>query len=167
MGQNNIADRVGAVVWVLLGIGMIWGGWVMDRLEVFKIQQVSIPGLVPMLVGAVLALCGIALWFEKPAQGAADTPAEPDEMPEPPGAGLRRLWLSIALCLVYALVLVGRIDFTPATFLFIAAFKLTFTDRDQLRRHPLREFAAALGFAAVAAFGISLLFEDGFLVRLP
>lgn len=165
MGRDHIADRIGAVVWIALGLAMIWGGWAMDRLEVFRIQSVSIPGLVPMLVGGVLALCGVGLWFEK---AATDTSAgDSAEMPEPPAAGLRRLWLSIALCLIYAMGLVGRLDFTLATFLFIAAFKLVFTAPPTFRAKPLPTLATALGFAAAAAFGISLLFEGGFLVRLP
>ena len=147
-------------------MSLIWGGYAMDRLEIRKIQPVSIPGLVPMLLGSALILCGAALWHEA-RKRVSEVVADDSTPHEAPGIGLHRLWLSITLCLTYALGLVGRIDFTLATFLFIVIFKLSFTSRGSLRTNPVRSTLIAIGFAAIASIGISRLFADGFLVRLP
>lgn len=89
------------------------------------------------------------------------------------GAGLsqrevvRRLGLTLALTLVYAGVLVGRLPFWLATFLFVAGFVVAFEwRRDRLAAH-LRRVATAALEAAVVAAAVTYIFERIFLVRLP
>ena len=53
------ADQVTALVFFVLGVAMAIGGYTMDRLEVRQIHPASIPGLVPMILGGLLALCAI------------------------------------------------------------------------------------------------------------
>jgi hypothetical protein len=68
----------------------------------------------------------------------------------------------------YAGVLVSRIPFELATFLFILAFVLIFELwGGRLRARSLRQTIVAVGLAALLAFGISHLFEAIFLIRLP
>ena len=52
--NSPVADRVTAAVLFLLGAGLSWGGFTMDRLEVRQIHPGSIPGLVPMILGVAL-----------------------------------------------------------------------------------------------------------------
>jgi putative tricarboxylic transport membrane protein len=81
---------------------------------------------------------------------------------------VRRLLLSIVLCLAYAGGLIGRLPFWLATFLFVAGFVILFewplaADRsDRLRR-----VAWAVLLAAAISAATSFVFQEIFLVRLP
>jgi putative tricarboxylic transport membrane protein len=68
----------------------------------------------------------------------------------------------------YAGILVSRIPFELATFLFILAFILTFELWDErLRARWLRQATIAVAIAASISFGISYVFREIFLIRLP
>ena len=50
------ADLITAIVLLALGLAVFYFSWTMDRLEVRRISPATIPGLVPMILGAALAL---------------------------------------------------------------------------------------------------------------
>ena len=56
------ADRISAAVFFVIGGAMAYGGFVMDRLEIRQIHPASIPGLLPMVLGAALMICAAALY---------------------------------------------------------------------------------------------------------
>ena len=92
----------------------------MDRLEIRQIHPASIPGLVPMILGVLLALCAIIL-FRSSFAGAGRGP------PESISAGSwSRLGLTAILCAGYALGLVGWLGYFWATAVFTFAFALVF-----------------------------------------
>ena len=156
------ADRLTASVLLVLGVAMSVGGYTMDRLEIRQIHPASIPGLVPMILGALMAVCAFLLWFsarEGDERGAA---------PFMTGGSWTRLGITTGLCTVYAVVLVGWIPFVWATFLFITAFALNFAlpgAPPGRGRKVAAGTSVALGIGM--AFAISILFEQVFLVRLP
>ena len=157
--DRSHADRAAAVVLFALGIAMLYGGYTMDRLEIRQIHPASIPGLVPMLLGGVLAVCAVLLFT-----GARDDVREPGVA----GVSWANTGIALGLCLVYAIGLVGRLPFFWATALFVAAFAGTFAWRDAERRpSPARVAAEAALFGLAVAAAISGLFRYGFLVRLP
>ena len=151
------ADRITAIVLFALGAAMLYGGYTMDRLEIRQIHPASIPGLVPMLLGGVLALCALLLFLRASDGGAGVAVAS---------------WSSVALalgvCLAYALGLVGRVPFFWATAVFVAAFAALFVWRDAAGEGRLVwRLALAVVFGFLVSGGISALFRYGFLVRLP
>ncbi len=151
------ADRIAAAILCILGVAMLAGGYTMDRLPQRAIHPASIPGLVPMILGAVLALCAVLLFA-----GARDDPE-----PEAGSVSWRNLGLAVGLCLVYALGLVGRLPFFWATALFVAAFAALFAwPETQPAARPRLGLVAAL-FGLAVAGALSVLFRYGFLVRLP
>lgn len=156
------ADRVTAVLLLALGVSMGVGGWTMDRLEFRNIHPGSIPGLVPMILGGLLALCAVLLWHASTHDAARA--AEPVFSTGSWG----RLSITGALCIFYALVLVGWLPFLWATALFVTAFGLIFSWPTQGDRRTQLVTAATV---CVVGFGMavatSLLFEKLFLVRLP
>jgi putative tricarboxylic transport membrane protein len=155
------ADRLAALVLFVLGVGMLAGGYTMDRLEIRQIHPASIPGLVPMILGATLALLAAMLWVR-----ARRSPAEADWIRD--GVSWGNLWAALALALFYALVLVGRLPFFWATAIFIAVFASWFSWPDAHGTPGrLRAAAAAIVLALVASGAIAGLFRYGFLVRLP
>ncbi len=161
------ADRVTAVLLFLIGAAMLAGGWSMERLEIRRIHPASIPGLVPMILGGLLAICAILLFAgargrehaEAPVAGAVD----------PDAVSWRSAGLSLLLCLVYAVGLVGTLTFFWATAIFVAAFAFLFAparEAGQGWRDP-RALALSAGFGLAVAAAISVLFRYAFLVRLP
>ena len=185
-------DRLTAVVLFALGVAMFWGGFDMDRLEARRIHPASIPGLVPMLLGGVLALCATVLGLTASREvrdaaagagttatagteatagttaargqgGDVATPPPPDDHVSVPRLLAAALWSS-----TYALVLLGRMPFTLATALYVTLFVLGFgwpAARGGAARARLA--ALALGIGVIGAWAIATLFSEGFLVRLP
>lgn len=156
------ADRVTSYVFFLLGIAMLVGGWTMDRLEVRQIHPASIPGLVPIILGGLLALCAVLLWVQshKDVAGA--------DAPFLQNGSWARLGITAMLCGIYALVLVGWLPFFWATALFVAAFTGVFSwSMDGQASDHLKTLLAVVAFGLLMSLGTSQLFEKVFLVRLP
>jgi putative tricarboxylic transport membrane protein len=153
------ADQVSALVFFVLGVAMAVGGYTMDRLEIRQIHPASIPGLVPMILGGLLAVCAIGLYLG--ARTSDDGPATDD-------VSLHNLGFAALYTVVYALGLVGRMPFELATGIFITVFVLHFT-RERLAegRHPAVWIGGALVYAVICSATVSALFRYAFLVRLP
>ncbi len=145
----------------MLGISMLVGGYTMDRLEIRQIHPASIPGLVPMGLGVAMIICSTLLIVSAGSGTEQSAPAE--------RGSFKNLFVSIILCIGYAAGLLGKMPFALATGMFIFAFSLYFswTEGDNGSRSKLKLVAFTALFAAVFAGAISLLFQYGFLVRLP
>ncbi len=160
--RMSLADRLSAIVFFALGLSLLVGGWTMDRLEIRQIHPASIPGLVPMILGVLLAICSVLLFrssFATPEDGTDDII---------PTGSWSRLWLTVIICTGYALGLVGWLSYFWATAIFTFAFALTFSfPLDGTPRAKATSIIGAAILAAVVAYGTSLLFRELFLVRLP
>ncbi|NIA72264.1 hypothetical protein HBA54_27095 [Pelagibius litoralis] len=169
--DTALADRITAVVLFSLGIAMLYGGYTMDRLEIRAIHPASIPGLLPMILGAVLALCA-ALLFLKASQAKRQTAQQTSEaaLPaEPPAQSLQNLLITAGWSSFYALFLVGWLSFFAATAIYIAGFIMVFGSLREAAAptERLKSGAFTIVFSLLASAAISTLFRDAFLVRLP
>ncbi|MSU88852.1 hypothetical protein GE300_04345 [Rhodobacteraceae bacterium 2CG4] len=163
--DSPAADRVTALVLFALGAAMSYGGFTMDRLEIRQIHPASIPGLVPMLLGATLMVCAALLALG--ARGAA-RPARPSDGGAPgDGPSLANLAFTALWSGVYALALVGTLPFWAATALYVLVFAGWFLIPAAGGGARLRTALLLALFAGGMAVGISALFRFGFLVRLP
>lgn len=169
-------DRVTAVVLFALGLAMLAGGFFMDRLEVRRIHPASIPGLVPMILGAVLALCAVILYRRAGAgTDAVRVPAPPVEhdLGDPGDVSAepdswRRLVATALWSVLYALLLVGTLPFAVATAIYVGGFVAGFGWHEaKTGGGRARLLAKATMLAIPAAWAIATLFSEGFLVRLP
>lgn len=164
MIDRQLADRVVAAVLMVFGAAQFWGGYTMDRLEIRKIHPASIPGLVPMFLGiAMFVLALIVFRVSRPSvetDGQADAGFSATEIKRFVGVSV--------LAGIYALVLVGHLHFWLASAVFVFSFVLiTEYSRQPDLRARLRLFALALIVAIAVTGAITVLFEKGFLVRLP
>lgn len=160
--RMSAADRVTAIVFFALGTSMLVGGYTMERLEIRQIHPLSIPGLMPMLLGAALAICAVILLYQSRTQVNEGSPATIAS------GSFGRLAITIALTLSYGLILVGWLPFFWATFAFIFAFTLIFSlDVVEDPRGRILMVLKSIIYGGVAAFAIVTLFEKAFLVRLP
>nr|WP_314256104.1 tripartite tricarboxylate transporter TctB family protein [uncultured Devosia sp.] len=160
------ADFITAVILVALGIAVTYASWTMDRLEVRRINPATIPGLVPLILGMALTLCGSLLLVRSWKLSAPGS-----------GASLIRLMFSwtalrvlvvLGLALIFTLGLMGRVPFWLASGLFIFAFIMLFETVMADTPKPLvPALLWAMGIAAVGGGGTYYVFERIFLVRLP
>jgi hypothetical protein len=144
-------DRIQGAVWALGGGVIVYASWTMDRLERHGAALYTAPGLVPGLLGLVLLILGVVLAV-RGSRGATRAASSLHWGNTP---------LVLALCLGYAIGLVGRAPFWLATFTFVTAFVAVF-------EYPsLRRMALAPLYGAATSFAVTYLFESVFLVRLP
>ncbi|MBF0678996.1 MAG: tripartite tricarboxylate transporter TctB family protein [Devosia sp.] len=160
------ADLITSVLLVALGLAVVYFSWTMDRLEVRRIHPATIPGLVPLILGGALTLCGSLLFLRS---------FRLDQLGS--GAPLARALVSwsamrvlaaLGLALAYTLLLVGNMPFWMASSLFIFTFIALF--ETVLADHPgslIRTLIWAFLVALVAGLGVYFVFERIFLVRLP
>ena len=157
------ADRWGGTFWVLLGGAIAAESWRMDRLENLHINPWSVPGLMPGVLGALMAAFGAFLFFRSLAQK--------DLHELKTATSTTRVLLALSLCIGYAAGLLGRgLPFwlTSATFMFVAIFTFRWLDEAAGERRSVRRLAFVSALVATgAALTIGLLFEHVFLVRLP
>jgi hypothetical protein len=154
-----------ALGWLAFGAAVLVAAWRMDRLESLHINPWSAPGLLPGLLGALIMLFGTALAIRAVARDAGGERSVADSSP-------LRTWLALVLCFLFAAGLLGHgwLPFWLSAFAFltvtIAAFR--WLDRDaEAPQHPARIALSSAAIALVASVGISLLFQEVFLVRLP
>jgi hypothetical protein len=166
-GHGVRADLLTGLVLTLLGLLVVYWSWTMPRLENRGVPPMTVPGLVPGVLGAVLAGLGALLVLRsRPALG--DGSAWRRFAAALVGAEARRAMTVMALALGYALGLVGLVPFWLATALFVLAFVLVFevwlTDTP---RPLMRSLATGALQAAIVGAVVVAIFERGFLVRLP
>ena len=144
------SDAAQGVAWALGGGLIVYASWTMDRLERHGAALYTAPGLVPGLLGLVLLVLGVALALRKRGISASSPAIRWGNTP-----------LVLALCLGYAIGLIGRMPFWLATFVFVTAFIAIF-------EYPSRRrMALAPLYGAATSLAVSNLFEAVFLVRLP
>lgn len=157
------ADLVSGLAWMTFGAAIIAGALAMERFEAQGATLYSMPGLVPGLLGGMLALLGALLCARAVRGGALARPAARLW----PGWNARLL-AALAAMLLYALGLVGRMPFWLATFVFVAGFVALFQWRERGGRgERARGVLVALVCGAATSGLVSVVFEQVFLVRLP
>lgn len=157
------ADLVTGAILFALSVAVVAGSWNMDRLEARRIHPLSAPGFTPGLLGLALAVASIILIVQAVRRGGA-------RRLEGSGTGRMtadayRLWGTLVLCLVYALGLIGRMPYWLATALFVASFVAIFEWNEGGTRWIRLVWAIGIGLAV--GLGVSYVFSELFLVRLP
>lgn len=155
------ADRITALVFIILGAAVAYGSWIMPRLENRGIHPASAPGLVPGILGVALVACGLLLALRRPhAATAGETVLH--------GFEAKRLAVVLVLTLGFTFGLVGMVPFWLASAIFVFAFIVVFDCLVTEAPKPLLRTLVLAAVVALAAGGaVTLIFEKGFLVRLP
>lgn len=163
------ADLKDAAGWIALGVAILVGSITMDRLEAQNINPVTVPGLLPGLLGIAMILLGGTLGVRSLRLGAlrqrlpAATAHDREQR--------RRVWIAVALCVGYGVVLIGHgIPFWLASSIYVTASILVFRriSRDPAeRRLGVRAWVQAIVIGVGSSAVTWLVFEQIFLVRLP
>lgn len=156
--------------WFVFGIAVTWGAIKMDRLEHLHINPYTIPGLLPGILGIFIAFFGVILAIRAIRGGAfARQPVLSAEEQAEARISWQRVGTTIAVCLVFALGLIGHgLPFWASAAVFIFAFVTIFQWKErgaanQRLRGLVMAAAVAIGGSAVITF----IFQELFLVRLP
>lgn len=162
-------DFFTSLVLIVFGLAVTFESWRMPRFESIGGSLATAPGLVPGLLGLVITLFGIVMLVRSVRAGAFAGRAGEEQAPEGGGReSFRRLLLMLVLSIGYAGVLVGRIPFSLATFLYVFTAVGIFDWRPE---DPPPVKARRLGIAFVEALAVAVavtfVFEQIFLVTLP
>jgi hypothetical protein len=162
-------DLLQSLGWIVLGFATTIGAWRMDRLEKQDINPYTIPGLLPGFLGVALVFFGALMLYRSWRRAAALVPTTPRAATEADRAETRRLWAVIALCVAFALGLVGH---GPPFWLAAALFVTLMTGLLRLPEYRAtdrvrRGLALAAVTGLIAGVVIQLVFQEFFLVRLP
>ena len=160
------ADFYAGLAWVALGAAIGVASWRMDRLERMGVSFFTAPGLVPGVIGVLIGACGLVLAARAWQQGAFG-PLQRHPVLLRPDV-IARVGVSLALCLGFALGMVGRVPFwiAAASYLFAQIAILQYAER-KARGEVARGLLVAAAIALGAAGAIAFLFQEVFLVRLP
>ena len=163
--KSAASDLTGGLAWMAVGAAIVVESLRMERFTKMGASLYTMPGFTPGMVGAVLILLGAVLawrgWRARPSAGVS----VPAPVRGPEDALLnRRMLATLVLTLLYAGVLIGRVPFSLATAVFVAAFTWHFAEPETA---PLRRAVMAVLSGLFTALIVVLVFERIFLVRLP
>lgn len=156
-----------AAVFFSVGIAIIYLSWLMPTYRDQKGQIYTAPGLVPALHGAVVTALSIWLGLRSITRGAFRAGAAEASTPRE-GYSNTRLFLAASMCLVFAVALVGWLPFWLAAAIFVFSFTTLFEwQRGMAIGERLRRLAIAATLGVGTGVLVTLVFQRGFLVRLP
>jgi hypothetical protein len=157
------ADFLTSIVLVAIGLGAAIESWRMPRLQNLGRQHLQRAGRRPVPARPRHRAAG-----PHPAGALAAGGGLTSGGPLVAGDGARRFGIAAILTLGYAIVLVDWLPFWAATAIFVAAFVLIFEWQAGIGgASRARRVTAVAAFALATGLGVSVLFEDVFLVRLP
>jgi len=181
------ADLIIGLILLAFGGVVVSESLAMPRYANIGADPVTAPGLVPGMLGGIIAFLGAIMAIrallalragartpagDVPA-GASDVdapvdPAAPSYVVESPHAGRNRLATILVTGLAFAAVAVGRMPFWLATFLFVfVSVAILELQRYGGGRSTWLRLAIALVIAGGTAWAVTYVFESIFLVRLP
>jgi putative tricarboxylic transport membrane protein len=153
---------------VILGLAVVVESWRMPRLTELNVHPMTAPGLVPGLVGGVIAVFGAILALRAAQAGGWRLTSGTTVAGSDLAIQTRRFFVTFLLCMTYAAGLVGAIPFWAATGIFVFLFITVFEwRRERSFGAHLRAIALAGLQAAAVAAAVTYIFEQIFLVRLP
>ncbi len=161
-------DFITSIVLIAFSLSVIVSSYTMPRLERRGIDPFSAPGVVPGLIGIILLVLALILFIRSVRHGGyLILPDRSEQKSAHRGAALR-VGLTLALSLIYAIGLLGHIDYTSGTLLYIFVFIVLFEYRwGEPVSSQLKVLGYALLQALIASLLISIVFRKLFLVDLP
>lgn len=156
-------DRIDGPIWVVLGAAITAGALRMERLEAQGVEWFAAPGLLPGILGVLIALAGVLISLRVRRAGEV-------AQPEATATGERgRIVLTMLLCLGFAAGLVGHglpFGFAAMLYLFAHIGLLQWHER-RASGQVVRGLLVAAAVAVGAGLAVPFVFEQVFLVRLP
>ena len=167
--QMNKADFVTSIVLIAFSVSVLVLSLELPRLEHRNINPYTVPGVVPGFLGIIIGILSVVLLVRSIVRGGWRLGLNRESV----GGFIRseaawRLALTIGLCVIYGILMVGSMPYWLATGIFVFVFILAF---ELNVRKPIggqwRRFLFA-GIVSIATTTIvSVMFRYLFLVDLP
>lgn len=171
MEERNMpkADFITSLVFIAFGVFVLVLALQMPRFEGQDVNPYSVPGIVPGFLGAIIAVLGVVMLIRSILQKGYRLGLDAGAVVRFYRAeSTKRFAMTIVICVVYALVVLGRLPYEVATALFVFVFIGYFEYRSGVPlRAQLRMFAVALLMAVLVAGIVGFVFRSLFLVNLP
>lgn len=188
-------DLASSIALVIFGLAVAFESWRMPRFESIGGSILNAPGLVPGILGVIIALLGAVMLTRTllaqrrrtvsgttaAATVAPDEQGPPDTLTSGTGpdiavegtGGLQapsntRVLVALVLGVVFGTILIGRMPFWLAVFVFVFA-SIVYNERASLktRSGAIRVLLVAGAIAGATGFAVPFVFERIFLVTLP
>ncbi len=172
-------DFITSLVLTALGLIVLVESLRMPRFSHLGINPYTVPGIVPGVLGGVIAVFGLLMLGRTLVARHRGHDVPTTAADREPGSTSRVL-VTLALTLAYGGFLVGRMPFWLATLVFVWGFLLVFEWRPSLLARPdalperrvdtgglVRYVSTSLLQGVLVAAAVTFVFERLFLVRLP
>jgi hypothetical protein len=162
---SHRTDTVLGLVVTALGSAILIGALAMPRFEHRSADPLTVPGITPGLLGAIILVLGLTLTVRGARRQGSDGPLSitswsPQAVP--------RTLFTLGALLIYGFALFGKLPFVPATTAFIFAFTVGVELMREDRRSSLaKTVIGAAVLAVVASLVIWAVFSEVFLIQLP
>lgn len=171
MKEENMpkADFLTSLLLFAFGIAVLITSIKMPRFEDQGANSYSVPGIVPGLLGVAIAVLSLILFIRSFIQKGYRVGLTKKVIKGFFSSdSTRRFFLSLTLCVVYGVFLLGRIPYHIATgsfvLVFIIAFEFEFRESLLSQRKTI---ISSLAEAVLVSAGVTFLFRYLFLVKLP
>jgi hypothetical protein len=162
------ADFVTGIVLLALGVAVLVESLRMPTFAHLGVNPYTVPGIVPAMLGVVIGVLGAVLLVRAGRAGGWRLGLGEVARDAVRSAAVHRTLITLFLTLAYGAVLVGRVRFWLATFLFVLAFVVVFEwPRGRTVGGHLFAVGTAVLLAAAVSAIVTYVFQHVFLVRLP
>lgn len=162
-------DFIASIVLIVFSITVLAMSYTMPRLERRGIDPLSAPGVVPGLIAAVLLCLALTLFFRSIKNGGyCIFRAKGGGTQSQHQGAATRVSLTLIVCLIYSVGLLGWLNYSIATALFIVTFICLFEIRPgQVKGERRKIIAVSFILAVVGSTLVTLVFQYLFLIDLP
>jgi len=171
MKQENMpkADFVVSLLLMGFGVWIVIHSFQMPRFEELGANPFSVPGIVPAILGTIIFILSFIVFIRSLTRKGYRLGLNRTSLTGFfRNVSMQRMLLTILICIVYGIVLVGRINYYLATFVFVLVFLILFQYRPS-EGFPAQRKKLVLSFiqALLTAGIVGAVFRYLFLVDLP
>ncbi len=171
MKEENMprADFLTSILLFIFGIAVLIASIKMPRFEAQGANPYSVPGIVPGFLGVAIAFLSLILFIRSVIQKGYKVGLTKEVVKDfCKSDSTRRFFLSLALCVIYGVFVLGRIPYHIVTALFILIFIIAFEFQLKESLHSRRRtIISSVVEAVLVSAGVTFLFRYLFLVKLP
>jgi putative tricarboxylic transport membrane protein len=163
------ADFVVSILLMGFGVWIVLHSLQMPRFQELNADPLSVPGIVPGILGTVIFLLSLVVFIRSLTRRGYQLGVNRQTLKNFfQDTSSQRMLLTIGICIVYGIFMVGSMNYYPATFIFVLVFIILFQFRsapDATARGKMLMFAVLQ--ALLAAGIVGAVFRYLFLVDLP
>ena len=129
MKQENMpkADFVISILLMCFGVWVVIHSFQMPRFKELGADPLSVPGIVPGILGTVLFVLSLVVFIRSLTRKGYRLGLNQQTLKNFwRDTSLRRMLVTIFICIVYGIFLIGRFNYYLATFIFVLIFLILF-----------------------------------------